>query len=443
MRASYLAAAVILGALGGVSTSQAEQFDLETAIIESATAKAVGGGRKSGEINTFFVAQKEMVFAALTDLGIALDSLPLDVRRNLERYQTTNFAAFRMFSLGLNAQDQGKFAEAKAFFEKAVELDPDFELAGELVVAMPTSNAVGTVQLQAALVAASRSASTSGKTQVEIDLSGAIAALQSGQNVVLGVKSEPALDAALPTSQQNQLANPPGSATTYADRKVVGISYSVQSGTSVGIATTNEWTLDQLALDSSGALTRVGDVAEFLAVRGTAANVPVGSTTLGDGSKVSWGYWQSGSGAFTVSSKGSQVSNLGPQFQYLLGDATRAMPQSGTATYTPGGGFFTNANGSIGVNFLNQSVQLNNLGFDIAGLRFVNLNGAATYSNSIGSGFFKGNFASGSCNGCTSFSPTASAFTGNFVGAQADGLVMSTVLSVGNGTVSGTHLYRK
>ena len=102
------------------TTAHAERFDLESAIIESSTSKAVGGGKKSGDIATFFTAQKEMVYAALGDLGIALESLPADIRKNLERYQTTNFAAFKLFSQGLNAQDQGKFAEAEATFKKVV-----------------------------------------------------------------------------------------------------------------------------------------------------------------------------------------------------------------------------------------------------------------------------------------------------------------------------------
>jgi len=78
-------------------SAQAERFDLETVILESRSSHAVGGTKRSGEIATFFTAQKEMVYAALADLGISLDSLPADVRKDLERIHTTNFAAFRMF----------------------------------------------------------------------------------------------------------------------------------------------------------------------------------------------------------------------------------------------------------------------------------------------------------------------------------------------------------
>lgn len=435
---------VCLFSLLGFS-ARAERFDLESAILESATSTAVGGGKKSGDIATFFTAQKEMVYAALGDLGISLESLPADIRKNLERFHTTNFAAFKMFSLGLNAQDQGKFAEAKVFFEKAVELDPNFQLAGELGLSMPDNNVTGTVQLQAVLAAAAKSATSSGKVQVEVDLSSAIAALQSGQTVVVGAKADTSVNnVSTRDSGSNYTSNPPGSSTSYADRQVVGVSYSVQdsSGVTVSVASTNEWMLDQSTSDGAG-LVKVGDVAEFQATRATAASSVAGSLNLTDGSSVSWGAWKSGPGSFSVTSKGAPVAALGPQFQYMIGQATRDMPTTGTATFIPAGGFLGNASGSIGVNFVNRSVQLTNLGFDLSGRNFANLTGSATYSNTIASGFFKGNYSSGSCTGCFGFSPTASVFTGNFLGKNASGLMFSTVLSTGNGTDSGLHAFKK
>lgn len=437
-----LAGGILLGVLG--SAAHAERFEMESVILESATAKALGGGKKSGDVATFFTAQKDMVYAALGDLGISLDSLPADIRKNLERYHTTNFAAFKLFSLGLNAQDQGKFAEAKVFFEKAVELDPNFQLAGELSVAMPNSNVTGPVQLQAALAAAASAAKSSGKVQVELDLSGAIAALQSGQTVVLGSKPDANLSTTNALDSPNDFTStPPGSSTKYADRQAVGVGYSIlnSSGVTVSVASTNEWTLDQATRDSAG-LVKVGDVTEFQATRATATGSITGSLSLADGSGVSWGTWQSGPGSFSVTSKGVPVAALGPQFQYLIGQATRGMPTSGSATFTPAGGFFSNASGSIGVDFVNRNVQLNNLGFDLSGLRFANLTGAATYSDTIASGFFKGNYTSGTCTGCAAFSPAASVFTGNFLGKSASGLMFSTVLSTGNGTVSGLHAFK-
>jgi hypothetical protein len=431
----------------GADSARAERFELESALIDSSSSTALGGGKQSGEIATFFTAQKQMVYGALNDMGISLDSLPLDVRKNLERFQTTNFAAFKMFSLGLNAQDQGKFAEAKAFFERAVELDPNFELAGELGVAMPNSNAASTLQLQAVLAAAAKNATSAGKLQVEVDLSGAIAALQSGQNVVLLKTSAPSLFSANQAAN-NFSTNTPGSGANYAARKAVGVSYSQQvSGVGVEAASTNEWTLNQVVSDASG-LQKVGDITGFQATRGSATPIQDGSGVLGDGSAYSWGHWSAP--GYSVSSQGSPVGGLGSQLNWMVGDATRAMPTTGSVNFTPAGGMLGNVLGNIGVDFLNRKVTVNNLGFDLGGYTFRNLNSAATeYSTSIASGFFKGNYNSGTCNTCTAFSPTASVFTGNFLGKDASGLMYSTVMATGvnpktgAATVGGVHVFTK
>lgn len=429
----------------GVLPVHAERFELENAIIDSVTSKTIGGGKESGELAGFFVAQKKVVYGVLNDIGISLGSLPVDIREKLEKFHTTNFEAFKMFSLGLNAQDEGKFAAAKAFFEKAVELDPNFELAGKLSFSMPNTNVIGTVQLQAALAAASQSATSSGKVQVEVELSGAIAALQSGQNVVVGSKPESSSSSTTTGNNNNYTSNEAGSGSKYADRKAVGVSYTTiaNATTQVAIASTNEWSLDQEIEDSNG-LIKVGDSTDFLANRDKASSSVTDKLDLGDGSTVTWGKWQSGTnGNFTVSAKDSPISNLGPQFQYMIGQATREMPTTGTASFIPAGGFLDNATGSIDVDFVNRNVALNNLGFGIDNLAFSGLNGASTYSDSIGSGFFKGNYTSGSCTGCTAFSPNASVFTGNFMGENANGLMFSTIMQTGTDTVAGVHTFSR
>jgi len=109
--------------------------------------------------------------------------------------------------------------------------------------------------------------------------------------------------------------------------------------------------------------------------------------------------------------------------------------------FTPVGGGLSNVTGSIAVNFANRSVSISNLGFDIGALIFSQLNGSTTYSAASASGFFSANYSSGSCAGCVAFTPAASSFTGNFAGSGAQGLVFSTILQNGAGTVGGVHLF--
>lgn len=431
--------------LAGVSSSAlAQNVQLESAVIESASGSTLSVSKNDGALNTFFTMQKKVVYDSLRGMGISVDNLPADVRASLARFHTENFEAFRAFSSGLNALDEGKFAEAKNFFDKASELDPGFAMARELQVAMPRTNIFGGLQLQAALREAAKNAVSAGKNSVEVDASRAVAALLSGQSV--GVV-RPAADGAEAQSSATVgptfTSNVPGSADQYGSRSVVGISYTITGGAvPIGVASTNEWAASQ-AVSSGGTLLSVGDSSSFTAVRGGASNCCGASHTLTDGTVVNWGAWNSAPGSSaSVTVSGSAISSpqLGAQTNFMLGLATVAMPTSGAAVFTPAGGFLGGVSGSVGVNFVTRAVTVNNLGFTLSGMTFSALNGTATYSQSVASGFFSGNYSSGNCVGCSGFSPTASAFTGNFVGSAASGLIYSTIMQTGSGTVSGIHL---
>ena len=116
---------------------------------------------------------------------------------------------------------------------------------------------------------------------------------------------------------------------------------------------------------------------------------------------------------------------LGP-VDYVLAEAPRAMPTTGTAVFSSAGGPMGNVSGTIAVNFVNRNVALQNLGFQIGALNFSGLNGSATFDANIASGAFNGNYTSGSCAGCVAFNPLSSSYGGNFVGRDANGLIFST-----------------
>jgi hypothetical protein len=130
---------------------------------------------------------------------------------------------------------------------------------------------------------------------------------------------------------------------------------------------------------------------------------------------------------------------------YVIAQATRQMPGTGTADFTPmaNAGSLGQTTGTIRVDFQNRSVDLLNLGFNINGLSFSGLNGSSGYAQTSASGAFNGNYTQGTCTGCSAFTPQSSVFTGNFVGRSADGLVFSTIMLTGAGTASGVHLFTK
>ena len=96
---ALLPALVLLAAM---VPAQGEEFEIESAVIESTSGKGLGVTREQGGIAEFFKAQKTMMFGILRSSGIDFNSLPSDVRGRLEKFQTTNLEAFKAFSQGLD-----------------------------------------------------------------------------------------------------------------------------------------------------------------------------------------------------------------------------------------------------------------------------------------------------------------------------------------------------
>ena len=435
--------AALCAGLLAASAAQAQSFSLEGAVIDSRNSQNLGVVTERGDINSVFRAQKAMTFGILRAAGISLDQLPPEVRARIERFQTTNVEAFRAFSEGLDLKDQGKFAEAREFFRRAAELDPSFALAAEQQRSMPDINLGGAIQIRSVMQAAAGAAVDRGKAAFTVDLSRAMAAIQAGQ-VVIVVTSTPAEQAQALGNQFT--SNPAGSGALFAPRQVAGLAYtSILGGLPAGVALVSEWSAEAIS-SSGGVLNSVQD-ASVSALRLAAPAVSTGNATLADGSSVFWGAWDSAPGASsTIAQNGVPISapTLAGPVDFMFGEATRQMPTSNTAVFTPGGGLLTGATGTIEVNFATRAVALQNLGFNIGGLVFSGLNGNSTYDANTASGRFSGNYAPGAtCSGCVGFTSGASSYNGNFVGRNADGLVLGNTMVTGTGSISGLQLFTK
>ncbi|KPF50943.1 hypothetical protein IP87_16840 [beta proteobacterium AAP121] len=422
-------------------------FSLEGAVIDSRSSRSLGVINERGDINALFRAQKAMTFGILRAAGIPLDQLSPEVRARIERFATTNLEAFRAFSQGLDLKDQGRFAEAKAEFARAAQLDPGFALAAEQQQAMPEVSLGSGVQARAVLLAATGAAVDRGRAAFAVDTARAVAALAAGQTVV----TVPLASTAEQARTSDFSTTPPGSGTQFVPNIVAGIAYTaVLPGLGTAqVSTLGEWRSDSFRV-STGAdgtvLEALGSAGNPVAQIGGATAQPLGNATLGDGSVAYWGAWASAPGASaTVTISGSPL--VAPQLgtvNYLLADATRTMPDTGTAVFSPRGGTLVNATGTVAVNFATRAVELRNLGFDIGALNFSGLNGNATFDTRLASGGFGGNYSSGQCNGCSGFTPLSSSFSGHFVGRNADGLAFATfLLTGGEGTAAGVHLFTR
>ena len=450
---THVAMAALLSLAG--TAAQAQSFVIESAVIDSRSARTLGVSSERGAMADFFRAQKAMTFGIMRSAGIALDQLPADVRARIERFQTTNLEAFRAFSQGLDLKDQGRFAEAKEFFRRAAELDPGFGLAVEQQQAMPQVNVGSGVQLRAVIALASSTAVDRGKQGFTVDLAGATAALQSGQTVV--VTTAPLEQPQAQPSSADYTSNPPGSSGQFAPNLVAGLAFSYldNTGSRQNLSIVNEFSGGKYRANGP-VLESVGTSGDFQAQRIGATTGPTGASLLLSDSvtTVYWGNWLSSPGlansaSVTVSGVPLTAPTLGT-VDYVIAEATRQMPSTGTAEFKPavssggvGLGTFVSPSGSIKLDFVSRKVDLVDLGFTVNGLAFSGLRGSAVYDASIASGAFQGKYSAGSCPSCASFAPGSSIFGGNFVGRNADGLVFSTILLTGSGTAAGVHLFTR
>ncbi len=424
--------------------ASAQTFSLEGAVIDSRTGVSLGVVTERGDLGTVFRAQKAMTFGILRSAGISLEQLSPEVRARIERFQTTNVEAFRAFSQGLELKDQGKFAEAREFFKRAADLDPNFALAAEQQQSMPDVNLGSNVQMRAVMLAAAGAAVDRGKAAFVVDVARAVAAIQAGQTVI----TVPAADTTA-AAGGGYTSNPPGSGTQFVANQVVGLSYTFAGAGALSFSLTNpnEWRADDVRVSAAGVLDSVGSARSgFLAQRGTAASANTGNLSLSDGAVAYWGSWLStpaASAAVSVSGVTVTAPQLG-QVDYVIADAPRVMPSTGTAVFTPAGGLMNSVTGTIAVNFASRDVALRDLGFQLGSLSFAGLNGNSRFDAAIASGAFNGSYTSGTCTGCSAFNPLSSVYTGNFVGRDANGLVFSTfLLTGGSGTASGVHLFTR
>jgi tetratricopeptide (TPR) repeat protein len=115
---------VVQGQLDGSSAD----LLLQAAVVEGA-AEPEAASRVSArdDLEAFFEMQTELALGIYEALGIELTPAERD---RVTRRPTENIAALLEFGLGLEAQDAGRFTEARGHFQQARTLDPSFDMAG-------------------------------------------------------------------------------------------------------------------------------------------------------------------------------------------------------------------------------------------------------------------------------------------------------------------------
>lgn len=114
---------VLIGSFSVVGQTMA----LDARIVEVETGSIKRAHDAQGEVSDFVSVEKDLVEGLLEGLEIELST---SVRRKvLIDTPTEEFTAFAAWGEGIEAQDQGDFEAAQKAYEKALNLDPEFDAA--------------------------------------------------------------------------------------------------------------------------------------------------------------------------------------------------------------------------------------------------------------------------------------------------------------------------
>ncbi|MBI4539230.1 MAG: tetratricopeptide repeat protein [Gemmatimonadetes bacterium] len=124
---------------GVLTTLGREALRIDAAVLDPQAAATRSELTNEGALNGLFDLEKRMVFSVLDALGIQLTP---GEREAINENRAENILAFLAYGRGLQALDRGDYAQASAFFQQAVQLDPNFGRAQQ--------QSVQAAQLQAA-----------------------------------------------------------------------------------------------------------------------------------------------------------------------------------------------------------------------------------------------------------------------------------------------------
>jgi tetratricopeptide (TPR) repeat protein len=111
---------------GGFTDLADQNLRIDVSLAEVATANVRDVEGITGKVMELFQLEKALVFKIIDELGVELTR---EEREAIQKFMTESLLAFLAYSKGLDFEDRRMFAEARAEYQRAVELDPNFELA--------------------------------------------------------------------------------------------------------------------------------------------------------------------------------------------------------------------------------------------------------------------------------------------------------------------------
>lgn len=113
---------------GSYDVQNKNKLQMNMAFWDVVNQQAPNLASKNDLLHNLFNLEKDLVFHVVNEMGIELTAAE---REKIQRIPTKNMQAFLNYCMGLEKEDANAFQAATQFYEKALQLDPNFTLASE------------------------------------------------------------------------------------------------------------------------------------------------------------------------------------------------------------------------------------------------------------------------------------------------------------------------
>jgi tetratricopeptide (TPR) repeat protein len=109
--------------VGGSLTQTGDQLRASAIVTDVSTTRVEDPATDAGSMDELFALEKNVVLGLFNSLGITLTTAE---RNAIEQRPTRSLAAFLAYSRGLEANDAGRYDDARRDFDDAARIDPSF-----------------------------------------------------------------------------------------------------------------------------------------------------------------------------------------------------------------------------------------------------------------------------------------------------------------------------
>jgi tetratricopeptide (TPR) repeat protein len=129
---------------GSLADLEQENLQIASAVVDADQMASIGTQEAQGRLKQFYDLEKQIACQIIEDLGKNCDEVPAE----FSKIHTKSMPALVSYSWGLNYFDEEKFDEARTMYQKALDEDPQFELAASALLSTPTSSMLSMTKSQ-------------------------------------------------------------------------------------------------------------------------------------------------------------------------------------------------------------------------------------------------------------------------------------------------------